>query len=419
MKNYFRLFLYCKFIKGSEDGCIYNMYNHEMLYIEKKNSEWLDMAENNLPVTKESRVFLDLLFEKGLGQYYESPVFVEPMRCGKDTDAERFILPNAKIKKLSIQLTNNCNLNCIYCGKDDIINKKTGCKKWNNRKAEINLEKWDEILRQLNNLGCEEIDFIGGSPFLEFEAMKKIIQQAKVNGYNLFTVYTNLEILNENIIDYVKENNIYIVTEVNYLTKTTYEAIESSTYNETNIYECLNILIKRKIRCSVKVLISKYNEDEIDEISNRFIGMKIPFHIDFIYCKPDNQHYSLKYVSAMYDRSRDFGLVTKESITFLHEYNNSLFGQIYINLAGDATPHPMMNSVKLGNILKEDIHSIINSSLYSKMVKMSKNRIEGCSRCSLRENCFDFRPIEFAATGKIDGQEFCNRIRRGVVHGVS
>lgn len=128
-------------------------------------------------------------------------------------------------------------------------------------------------------------------------------------------------------------------------------------------------------------------------------------------------HVSL-FLSKMYDKQPDFGLVTKESISYLSEYNSCLYGQIYINITGNITPCPMMNDYTVGSIWdKGGIASVVNSFNYQNLIKMTRTQIVPCSGCSNRLNCFDCRAVEYAATGKIDGQEYCTYCKKGDYNG--
>jgi sulfatase maturation enzyme AslB (radical SAM superfamily) len=72
---------------------------------------------------------------------------------------------NGKRKTIVIQVTENCNLNCIYCYQNEKRKKSIG----NEKLLQIVLDSFD-----LNN-GFDEIefDFIGGEPMLCFTQIQE------------------------------------------------------------------------------------------------------------------------------------------------------------------------------------------------------------------------------------------------------
>lgn len=85
--------------------------------------------------------------------------------------------------RLSIVLTNKCNLHCSYCLQKDMLNKKI--------QDELSFEEWIQIFNQLSPFSV--IDLLGGEVFVEprfFEMLEAIKQKSlfvsiTTNGSNL------------------------------------------------------------------------------------------------------------------------------------------------------------------------------------------------------------------------------------------
>lgn len=412
--QYFKLHVFCKYINGHNSGCIYNMKNHEMISISNPLNTVLAKAQRNEPLYESESLKLKELEEKGLGEFYETPVYVESFQYGPNPAIKTMISPNYYIKRCYIQVTNECALRCKFCEADNTVNRRTGCKKWNNIDAKISLEEWKSIFVQLKKLGCDEICFIGGDPFLYFDKLSKIVEIAVNEGIINFSVYSHKIDINDDILGFLQKYKfIFIGTVITYQNET-FEKITGQRKEMGHLWEDIERLINNKIRFIGNIVVGNFNEDEIEKITNDFVERHIPFKYNIIYNRPWNHFFSKKYVSKMYDKENDFGFVTKESISFLNEYNSCLYGQIYINLAGDISPCPMMNTYIVGNIRDEGgIVAAVGTEAYQKVAQMNRNRIEGCKDCSYRLNCFDCRAIEFMATNKIDNQEYCKFFKAG------
>lgn len=412
--RYFKLHVFCKYISGHDSGCIYNMKSHEMISVSDPVNAVLEKAQRNELLSENESEKLKELEEKELGEFYEKPIYVESFQYGSNPAIKTMISPNYYIKRCYIQVTNDCELDCSFCEANNSVNRRTGCKRWNNIDAKISLEEWDKAIIQLKKLGCDEICFIGGNPFLAFDKLSKIVETAVNEGITNFSVYSHEIDVNDNILAFLRKYKfIFVGTVITYRSET-FEKITGQRKEIVHFWENIERLINNQIRFVGNIVVGNFNEDEIEEITNEFSDRHIPFKYNIIYNKPWNHFFSEKHISKMYDKETDFGVVTKESVSFLGEYNSCLYGQLYINIAGEISPCPMMNTYIVGNIKNNGgIVAAVSSASYQRVVQMNRNKIDRCKDCSYRLNCFDCRAIEFMATNKIDEQEYCKFCKAG------
>ncbi len=119
---------------------------------------------------------------------------------------------NSKIQKITLQLTQNCNLNCSYCAYSGGYYNRTHTK--SRMDFEIAKRSIDFLLEHSGDNKEINIGFYGGEPLLEKELMRKCIKYAKQNSYGKklsFTITTNGTLLNESIIQLFEENDVYLV----------------------------------------------------------------------------------------------------------------------------------------------------------------------------------------------------------------
>jgi uncharacterized protein len=119
-----------------------------------------------------------------------------------------------KIEKITLQLTQNCNLRCKYCV---YSNSKTSRQRSHTRKK-MSLETAKKSIDFLWNHSVDSrrvnVGFYGGEPLLEFEMMQKIVEYSKRQfiGKELsFSITTNGTLLNDEIIHYFEDFDIPII----------------------------------------------------------------------------------------------------------------------------------------------------------------------------------------------------------------
>lgn len=400
--KYFRLRFNILFENGSNGGCIYDLQNHKMIYVPADNAELIEKAENN-ELVDESNEFIMELISKGYGDLYENKVYIEKSRFGAPKEYSDVVVPRVSLNTLYIQVTNECDNNCVFCNQSNDINTKTHCKKWNNKIVKIDPYNWSKIFSSVRKLGCRKVVFIGGNPFLEFESIREKVILADAVGITNFEIVTPLSVLTGLQLDFIQKYNITINIQI----VGRYENVEYLNDSEQIIFNNILKLIERKINVSASVLVTKYNENYVSDIILYLKTLGINrIKEDLLYDCNDTYHYSTKYKDKQFDRQ--FVAVTRENISYLSQHNSCLYGKAYINLSGNVTPCPMMNDYICGNILESDIKSILESKTYQNIIYLTKEKLRKCSGCAFKLNCIECRALERSATKEIDGIKYCN-----------
>lgn len=403
--KYFKLYSYCRYESDKEFGCIYNMDNGQMIKLDHDKSIKLTQAENNELIDENDDFFLELHHLK-LGDFYENPIYVEKTRFGSAKEVYEVLLPYITLNRVYIQLTNDCDCTCDFCSSENKIFTKTRCKKWSNKEEQIDVGRWNQILEQLHTLGADTIVFIGGNPLQEYKKLTEIVGMANEKGFSNYIVYTNGILLDNEKIAFFEKNNIAINLQIISLSPA---KCEEYNMPYEDLMESIELLGKSTIGAVASILIGKHNEDEVEDIIAKLQKLGIKYiKNDYIYNYPENEYYSKRYVSSMYQRV--FGTMSKEGFAITEMYNSCLFAQVSINVSGDITPCPMMNKEVIGNIKKDEIADILNSDKYQEFISTHRGKIEKCGSCAFRLNCMDCRAIEMAATNNLYGQKFCSRI---------
>ena len=260
MEKYFGLLPNCKYAYGKNGGCIYDTSTGKMIAIDEESDFILRQAFRNNKVDDEIPILNDLVVNN-FGEFYEKPLMHECLIDGRQTEKYQITNSTNKIERLFVQITNECNKDCAFCNKTVKVYTKTHCKKWNNVEKNISQEVWKENLKKMKYLGLREVRFIGGNPFLNISKLQNIIKCAKEVGIDNFYVYSNLEVLNDDMLNLCRENNIKIILEV----------LEWKDALKENIIKCIDL----DVVVESSILLSKKTEDKIEKICNELKELQI------------------------------------------------------------------------------------------------------------------------------------------------
>src|SRR3989338_2311196 len=109
-----------------------------------------------------------------------------------------------RVPTLVLNVTYKCNLNCKYC---------PTIKKRESMSFEIAKKNLDILLTQ--NASFYLCKFFGGEPLVEWDVIKKIIDYATLKQKNIkFSLTTNVVLLNKDIIEYLKSNDVELIVSI-------------------------------------------------------------------------------------------------------------------------------------------------------------------------------------------------------------
>jgi MoaA/NifB/PqqE/SkfB family radical SAM enzyme len=83
---------------------------------------------------------------------------------------------------LWLELTAKCNLRCVHCYAESAPDRPLHQK--------LTLHDWKRALREGADVGCDNVQFIGGEPTL-YPGLADLLHEARSNGYKTVEVYTN------------------------------------------------------------------------------------------------------------------------------------------------------------------------------------------------------------------------------------
>jgi MoaA/NifB/PqqE/SkfB family radical SAM enzyme len=102
---------------------------------------------------------------------------------------------------LWLEITAKCNLECVHCYADSDPRQDLF--------GYMQTEHWLSILRESADLGCKQVQFIGGEPTLH-PGLARMISFAFESGYRFIEVFTNASVLNESLLQTFAEYRVHV-----------------------------------------------------------------------------------------------------------------------------------------------------------------------------------------------------------------
>ena len=271
-----------------------------------------------------------------------------------------------KYKKIYIEITNNCNLNCSFCS------KVTKPRKF------MTIDEFKIVLEKIKDYTDYIYLHIKGEPLLHPNIIDFI---NLADTYNLkVNLTTNATLISNHINELSKCKNL--------------NKINISLHSENNIPNYLDNIFNNVDKLNNITVIYRLwtlNNKKLDEKSTKIVE-KIKEYYNLspeIVNKIINEN-NIKINSHIYvDKDNEFDWPTVNN----HKsegYCYALKTQIGILVDGTVVPCCLDSNgvIDLGNIYKQDLESIINSDRYKNLQKSFQNRKpceELCKSCTFKE----------------------------------
>ncbi len=186
---------------------VYDVNTNVILKIEKEDYKYLSEQQKDTIQSKNSVKNSWVEEVKGRG-FLSSKKIKEIIHPSNDL-LEYYL--NNKVKMITLQVTQQCNLRCEYCAySGNYLNRSHMNARMTFEAARKSI---DFIIKRSRNVESINIGFYGGEPLLEFDLMKKCINYAKeeAEGKNVtFSFTTNGTLFTKEILDFLNANDVVI-----------------------------------------------------------------------------------------------------------------------------------------------------------------------------------------------------------------
>ncbi|MGR5863354.1 radical SAM protein [Bacillus pacificus] len=119
------------------------------------------------------------------------------------------------------------------------------------------------MLEAFYNLHGEELTFIGGEPFLEFDFIKNIVEIAQEVGISKFSIFTNGSIINDTILNFLMENKIKVYIQIFEVDENKFKAFTNSDIPSIQIIDNIKKLNNHHLDLQLRILITRDNDNNV------------------------------------------------------------------------------------------------------------------------------------------------------------
>lgn len=396
------------YVNKGANGCVFvNLDNGEYVTLNQTEAEhYCNVIRNGIISSEEEFKVIEHLLDRNMIAYSNVRFQVEEPRLF-DIDYLKGNLAEFYLRQAVIELDTECSLDCIFCDE----HSKKGfascfCKRWDYKPAAFD---YLTLISELVALGVTQIVVQGGDPFSKpptVQLIKELVAKLAdaypqvmvcfaVNGYSL-----NAEVIHE-LSQY--SNVIFNIQWIGFC-----EEDYFTIAGRTGAYDTIMGNIERLKAAGIPVvgtaLLNRINEGNYTEQFRKTVD--IPFTTIYLY----DDEFSCD-DTQLKDFRRRLVDINLENYMIAKYMNGCLYGKLFIASNLDVFPCIFMRDFKLGNLIETSLQNIIAKREYKKFWFLPKNSIEPCHHCKYNLQCFDCRAVEYAATGDLNREFYCQQLQ--------
>lgn len=301
-----------------------------------------------------------------------------------------------KFKMVYLTVTTECNLNCDYCY---VIDK--------NPKKDLTTKQWMEIIDNLHKHGTEIVQITGGEPLLRkdiFDILSRCNEKFKK-----VVLATNITLITDKEIEVFKKyNNTIIYCSLNNYNEKKLDEKEKKIF-KTKISN-LKKLKKNNVNVLISTMISDSNFNDLLRIKEFVEEIDADWKIGHIALWGKAKREMLDPITEKSINEIRKKISTEDKIIQVKPKCSAGFSLCAIMENGDVTPCVQSREKKYvgGNILKDDLKKIYNSSAFKNWREKICVTNKKCKNCIFFKECkggCPMRRLGFSNTFK-DGLMF-------------
>ena len=234
-----------------------------------------------------------------------------------------------------IELTNLCNLRCTHCYSES-----------SPFSADKDLLKEDDYIRILDELleiGCKQVQFIGGEPTLN-RSLPLLIEHAADAGFEFIEVFSNLVSVRDDVWRAIETHNVALATSFYSFDRDTHNAITKSPLSYDRTVSSLRRAIKSGLTVRAGFIEMDQNQGHYEKTKAFLEALGVP--------------------TVGYDYVRAIGRANENEACDMGELCGSCSGKLLsIGPDGAVAPCNMSKAWKVGSLLESSLSELAQSAL--------------------------------------------------------
>ena len=384
---YARLREDCILIEGGSRSALYDLSGGKVYSLNRSAHKVVTAFQRGV-LKKRHLGFVDTLLDLDLVEISDTPFSA---RGPSKEEA-----PDATLQFIWLEVTSTCNLSCVHCYGDCLSSQEPD---------RMDREAWKSIIFQAKDLGCSQIQFIGGEPLLRRDLFR-LTEIALAQEYSFVEIFSNLTLLKKSNISFLKDSGIHIATTLYSCNPHTHDLITGVTKSHARTVNAITRLKDNGVPVRVAVIAMRHNQEELSETVDYLQSMGVDYKMpDPVRptgrgCSKEIQPLNLPPEFSGQMTEANFW-TDRNSFYFNTQYNNCWAGKTAVTASGEVIPCIFARDLVVGNAREEGLGDILHNNTVKELWNLTKDHVEVCQDCEYRYACHDCRPLASAYTGNL------------------
>lgn len=310
-------------------------------------------------------------------------------------------------------ISDDCNERCLHCYANSMpptYRKLLGLVQNNpdlRAKTKLSSDRWKDLIRESNELGCRQCQFIGGEPFVwrgdNGETVLDLAQYARELGYAFIEIFTNAAMITPKEVARIKELTLHIAVSLYSNDPKIHDQITRTPGSFKKTMRALELLKEASVPTRVETVLMRPNQHTI-ETTNELI-----WEMGFVHRAPDVLRPKGRGDSQQLEPDPGslvrYGLILGPDFSAQPGFfqrsvdgHNCLAGKITITDNGNVLPCIFSREQIVGNVRMKSIGQVLERKKIQQIWSTTKDDVIICQDCEYRYVCFDCRPLSEGAT---------------------
>lgn len=293
-------------------------------------------------------------------------------------------IPAKPLKKTWIELTNQCNQQCVHCYASSSPISDYG----------LDTNKIVSFLNDVIRIGCEAVQFTGGEPLLRKD-LPLFCEIAKQGGLKEIEVFSNLSTNNKKILSAIAKSSVIVSTTILAPDAGTHDRLTRSPGSFSRMVSNVQYLQSLGVHVNASIILTAETEDRLEDI------VELCNQLELRFGEPDpvrpfgrGTDENIKCKKLHNVRMEPYFETTPRSFLYAKHFNSCWGNMLFLRYDGKVTPCPHAREFVFGSVEIDGIESIIENAL-SKAWTLTMDKVETCSECEFRFLCTDCRPLAY------------------------
>jgi radical SAM protein with 4Fe4S-binding SPASM domain len=379
---YCRLKEDCILVQGAARSALYDLAEGKVYSLNRSAHRVLVSARKRM-VKRRHCSFIDQLIELGLAE--TADVRFPPLKKTREDG------PAATLEFIWLEVTSRCNLTCLHCYGDCLSSPEPD---------RMDGKGWKAVMLQARDLGCSQVQFIGGEPFLKRDLFA-LVDFARNKGYVFVEIFSNLNLLKKERIPLLRDSGVHIATTLYSSNPETHDLITGTKGSHAKTMAAINLLKDNEVPVRVAVIAMKQNQDDLSATVEFLHSMGVQYKLpDPVRptgrgCSQEIQPLDLPQEFSGQIIEANFW-TNRHAFHFNRRNNSCWAGKVAVTAAGEVIPCIFARDLVIGNCLKKGLEAVVQSHRLRELWGVTKDRVEVCRDCEYRYACHDCRPLAYA-----------------------